>query len=92
MGVGFGADFTGWFLVGNQGMSALHNPLKGIYGTLIPSFPTKNQPVSGGDFAGFGPPGFSWFPNWLQKGFRILAPFSEILASWPFADHGDGSF
>ena len=26
-------------------MKALHNPLRGIYRVLIPSFPTKNQGV-----------------------------------------------
>ena len=39
------APFFPWFLVGNEGMRALYNPLKGICRALIPSFPTKNQPV-----------------------------------------------
>ena len=34
---------TGWFLVGNEGMSTPYNPLKDIYRALIPSFPAKNQ-------------------------------------------------
>ena len=35
----------GWFLVGNEGMRALYIPFKGLYRILLPSFPTKNQPV-----------------------------------------------
>ena len=36
-----GAVWGCGFLVGNDGMSALYNPLKGVY--LIPSFPAKND-------------------------------------------------
>ena len=38
--------FPSWGLVGNEGMRALENPLKGIGRALVPSFATKNQPVS----------------------------------------------
>ena len=43
---------SGWFLVGNEGLSSLNNSLKGyiyihiyisIYRALIPSFPTNSQ-------------------------------------------------
>ena len=37
---------TPCFFVRNEGMRALYNPLKGICRALIPSFPTKNQPVN----------------------------------------------
>ena len=36
-------QFSGWFLVGNEGIRALYDPFKGICRALIPSFPTKNQ-------------------------------------------------
>ena len=41
-------------------MRALYNILKGIYGALIPSFPTKNQPDDWGRFGGPTKIDFLW--------------------------------
>ena len=51
---------TPWFLVGNEGMRypiyiyIYIYPLRDYIGYLIPSFPTKNQPVNGSLLFGSG--------------------------------------
>ena len=49
--------FSPWFSVENEGMRALRLPFKGLCRALIPSFPTKNQPVLGDKDEGLQGPG-----------------------------------
>ena len=53
--LGLAPGMTYCWLAGNEGMKALYNPLNGIYGALIPSFPANQQQAEGG----FGPLGLS---------------------------------
>ena len=58
-----GEELSGWLFLGNGGNEVpLHNPLKGIYRALVPSFPAKNQ----GSYQGF------WFLRVDSMGLKNL--------------------
>ena len=61
-------------------MFVLYLPFKGLYRALIPSFPTKNQPVSGAQVLGATP--------WLE----VVAPAGRALAQLQAGPEGIVSY
>ena len=60
-------------------MRALHNPLKGIYRALIPSFHTKNQPDE-----------LSCKQGWVADPWNVQKPERMQMKMWRVCAKGGG--